>query len=259
MNADQRTVFGADAEAYDEVRPGYPPEMFVTVAKVAGIHPADSVLEVGAGTGKATRAMVERGWRVTCLEPSAEMRHVLTIWCAGRPAVAVSGHFLETFPARERFRLILAAQSWHWTDSQLRYQRVHQLLAAGGWLALVWNTPRRTDHSLDADLDAIYQAHANGLRAREPGAAGIHRGQWSSSQLTGNPAFGVVLHWRHDWVESYDALRYARLLATQSDHMLLEPSALAAVLAEVRRLVERRGNRVTLSYATDLFLAQRMP
>lgn len=259
MRRDQRTVFGTDPQTYDRVRPGYPPAMLDTVSAVTGIRPGNRVLEVGAGTGKATRAMAERGWQVTGLEPSAEMRRQLGQVRAGQPAVTVSPHFLETFPGGEPFALVLAAQSWHWTDPAVRYQRAHELLAPGGWLALAWNTPRRTDRSLDADLDALYRAHAGGLRAREPGSAGVHRGQWSSGDLTTNPLFGVVLHWRQDWAESYDADRYARLLATQSDHLMLEPAVLAIVTRELRQLVNRRGGRVTLSYATDLYLAQRAP
>ncbi|MGH3121826.1 MAG: class I SAM-dependent methyltransferase [Streptosporangiaceae bacterium] len=259
MSRDQRTVFGMDPETYDRVRPRYPAALLGTVASMTGIGPGGTVLEVGAGTGKATRAMAELGWRVTCLEPSPEMSRLLAISCAGQPAVTVSGHYLETFPGGERFRLIMAAQSWHWTDPAVRYQRAHALLTPGGWLALAWNTPRRNDRSLDADLDRIYREHANGLRAREPGAAGVHRGHWSSADLTANPLFGVVLHWRHDWAESYDAVRYAQLLATQSDHLMLDPADRAVLVREIQRLVEDRGDRVTLTYATDLFLAQRAP
>jgi SAM-dependent methyltransferase len=259
VSQDQRTVFGADAGTYEEVRPGYPGAMFDTLAEATGIGPGGSVLEVGAGTGKASRVMAERGWALTCLEPSAEMRQVLTRWSASQPGITVSGDFLEAYLAGERFRLIIAAQSWHWTDPEVRYQRVHELLAPGGWLALAWNTPRRISREFDAGLDALYQAHAPGLAAREPGAAGPHRGQWSIADLTGSPLFGVVLRWRQDWAESYDAAAYARLLTTQSDHLMLAAPVLAALADEVRRLVEEHGNQVTLSYATDLFLAQRAP
>ena len=87
----------------------------------------------------------------------------------------------------------------------------------------------------------------------------MHRGQWSSGDLTASPLFGVVLHWRQDWAERYDADQYARLLATQSDHLMLEPAVLATLVGEVRQLVNRRGGQITLTYATDLYLAQRAP
>lgn len=256
---DQGTVFGKAAEAYDRVRPGYPVQALDTVAAVTGTAPGDRVLEVGAGTGKATVAMADRGRRLTCLEPSAEMRHRLGVSCAGRSGLSISAEFLETFPAGQRFRLIMAAQSWHWIDRAVRHQRVHKLLTPGGWLALLWNTPWCADRGLHAELDVIYQAHAPGLQAREPGASGVHRGQWSSAELTRNLLLGLVLHWRHDWVERYDAEAYARLLATQSDHLMLQPAALTALRDEVERLVTRRGGPVTLVYTTDLFLAQRAP
>lgn len=256
---DQGTVFGKDAGAYDRVRPGYPAPVLDTVAAVTGTAPGDRVLEVGAGTGKATTAMADRGWQLTCLEPSAEMRQRLEISCAGRSGLTISADYLETFPAGQRFCLIMAAQSWHWTDRAVRYQRVHELLAPGGWLALLWNTPWCPDRGLHAELDVIYHEHAPGLRAREPGAAGVHRGQWSSADLTRNPLLGLVLHWRQDWAERYDAGQYAQLIATQSDHLMLEPAVRTALRDEVERLVARRGGRVTLVYATDLFLAQRAP
>lgn len=247
VTRDQRTVFGEDPQAYDDVRPRYPAAMYDTLAAVTGTGPGEGVLEVGAGTGKATADLAARGWRVTCLEPSAQMRRLLEARRGGLPAVTVSGEYLESFAADAPFRLVFAAQSWHWTDRAVRYQRAHRLLAPGGWLGLAWNTPRRTDRTLDAGLDEIYRARANGLRAREPGACGVHRGQWSAGDLTANPLFGVVLHWRCDWAEHYDADRYARLLATQSDHLMLEPSVLAALAAEVRDLVGRHGNGVTLT------------
>src|SRR5260370_29564271 len=64
--------FGVMAEAYERFRPGYPVELFDTVMTYAG-HPVRTALEIGAGTGKATRLFARRGITVTATEPDAAM------------------------------------------------------------------------------------------------------------------------------------------------------------------------------------------
>jgi len=58
---------------YDRARPGYPPALFDDLASIAGLGPGADVLEVGCGTGQATRGLVARGWHVTAIEPGPEM------------------------------------------------------------------------------------------------------------------------------------------------------------------------------------------
>jgi protein-L-isoaspartate O-methyltransferase len=71
----RRLSFGAVAEADDRARPSYPPALVGDVLEFVGLDPGsgDRVLEVGAGTGKATVVFAERGANVVALEPSAEM------------------------------------------------------------------------------------------------------------------------------------------------------------------------------------------
>src|SRR6476469_6118904 len=72
--------FGVMAEAYERFRPGYPVELFDMVTAYAG-QPVRTALEIGAGTGKATRLFAQRGVTVTATEPDGGMlaelrRHV---------------------------------------------------------------------------------------------------------------------------------------------------------------------------------------
>src|SRR5204862_6340857 len=74
---EQGLVFGEVAEMYQQARPTYPAGLYDAIAELAGTSPGDRVLEVGAGTGKATEGFVDRGYAVTAVEPSAEMAGVL--------------------------------------------------------------------------------------------------------------------------------------------------------------------------------------
>ena len=111
--------FGAVAEAYERYRPGYPTELVDRVLAYAG-RPVGTALEIGAGTGKATRAFAARGFAVTATEPDAAMlrelrRHV--------PAdvVAVRAAF-EDLTVPQSHGLVFAAAALHWTDPSDRWQ-----------------------------------------------------------------------------------------------------------------------------------------
>ncbi|GIF03954.1 class I SAM-dependent methyltransferase [Actinoplanes siamensis] len=91
--------FGPVAEAYERFRPGYPEELFDLVMAYAG-HPVRTALEIGAGTGKATRLFARPGITVTATEPDpamlAELRkHV-------PPSVRAVRAALEDLPAGGR-------------------------------------------------------------------------------------------------------------------------------------------------------------
>ncbi len=63
-----RVTFDEDALAYDRVRPVAPGFVFDDLVELAGLHPGSSIVEVGPGTGQATRPLAERGLRIVALE-----------------------------------------------------------------------------------------------------------------------------------------------------------------------------------------------
>ena len=56
-------VFDEVPELYDRVRPAYPDELFADLVAVTGIDDRSAVLEVGCGTGQATRSLAALGSR----------------------------------------------------------------------------------------------------------------------------------------------------------------------------------------------------
>ncbi|WP_412543230.1 class I SAM-dependent methyltransferase [Longispora sp. K20-0274] len=124
--------FGAMAHAYERFRPGYPAQLADTVLGYAG-RPVGTALEIGAGTGKATRLFAHRGITVTATDPDgamlAELRkhvpaHVRTVRAA----------FEDLRPA-ETYGLVYAAAALHWTRPEGRWSRMASLLEPGGVFA----------------------------------------------------------------------------------------------------------------------------
>src|SRR5687768_1887534 len=84
--------FGAAARDYHRFRPGYPAEL-VDLVLAHAVGPVQRALEIGAGTGKATRLFAERGIHVTAVEPDAGMRAVLRADTSGLPVTVVPSTF----------------------------------------------------------------------------------------------------------------------------------------------------------------------
>ncbi|MGO1182662.1 MAG: class I SAM-dependent methyltransferase [Micrococcaceae bacterium] len=125
------------AEIYDAVRPGYPAEVIDVLA--AGRLPGRA-LDVGAGTGLLTGQLVRAGYRVTALEPAADMLQVLQ---RRHPEITTVHARVEDLPAHRDVvaehsqDLVTCGQAWHWINPELGTRRLAEVLAPGGVLGIV--------------------------------------------------------------------------------------------------------------------------
>ena len=126
--------FASVAGEYDRGRPGYPA---AAVSWVLPDAPVD-VLDVGAGTGKLTAALVRAGHRVVAVEPLAEMRGVLQ---SQLPAVRVLDGAAERLPlARGSVDAVVAGAAFHWFDQEAALTEALRVLRSPGVLALFGNS-----------------------------------------------------------------------------------------------------------------------
>ena len=125
--------FGSQAAAYERGRPSYPPEA------VDWLLPRDAhdVLDLGAGTGKLTTRLVERGLSVVAVDPIAEMLDVLRSALPGTTALLGTA---EQIPLPDNsIDVVLVAQAWHWFEPERAVAEVVRVLRPGGRLGLLWN------------------------------------------------------------------------------------------------------------------------
>lgn len=263
MTREQALVFGEVADDYERIRPGYPAVIFDAVVDAS---PGPRVVEVGAGTGRATLEFVRRNCAVVAVEPSTEMAEVLRRTLAEQPgtapAVEIVATTFEAYAAGAApggADVIAAFQAWHWVNPANGYPAAARLVRPGGALALCWNHPRPIDPDLRRALDAVYERNAPALTVREMGSKGRDVDRADGPLRTRAAAwFGGIDVVTEDWTTSSTAVDYATLLATQSDHRLLPEDIRERLLADIVTVVEAAGGRIDLPYTTRLVLARRL-
>jgi SAM-dependent methyltransferase len=149
--SDRALSFGAVAEAYERFRPPYPVELLDTVLAYAA-QPVRTALEIGAGTGKATRLFAGRGIAVTATEPDAAMLAELRVHV---PAdVGTVRAAFEDLPLDRRYGLVYVAAALHWTNPEGRWSRMATLLEPGGVFASFAGPFQLVDPAVDGAVRA---------------------------------------------------------------------------------------------------------
>jgi SAM-dependent methyltransferase len=141
--------FGAVADRYARARPGYPAGAVEWLIEAA---PGRDVVDLAAGTGKLTQAIVEAGAAVVAVEPDDGMRAALR---EAVPEVEVLAGTAESMPLPDASAdAVLVAQAFHWFDAGPACDEIARVLRPGGLLGLLWNL---RDGSVPwvADLDRI--------------------------------------------------------------------------------------------------------
>jgi SAM-dependent methyltransferase len=133
--------FDAWAGEYDRYRPGYPDELFEAIGEKLPIPRQPLVVDLGAGTGRASLAMANLGWRVTAVEPGKPMLDMLRARATndGLLVSTVQANAEETGLDPASTDLVTAAQAFHWFDQHRALTEIARILKPSGGLALFWN------------------------------------------------------------------------------------------------------------------------
>src|SRR5262245_10011722 len=244
--------FGSVAAAYERFRPGYPEELVDEVLAYAG-RPIGTALEIGAGTGKATRVFAGRGIAVTATDPDADMlaelrRHV--------PAtVEVVRSSFEDLPLDRTYDLVLVAAALHWTDPGERWSRVAALVRPGGVFASFGGQVHLADAALEDAVRAARTPYVEEDDVPSPdGTPEESALQWPGTELVASELFTDVRQVTIDRGYELSAADYVAHLSTVSAYLVLPPATRDHVLAEILRVLPAR---VSVSADLTLHLARR--
>ena len=241
--------FGTNAEQYDRARPSYPAQL---IRDLVGLQPR-TVLDVGAGTGKATELLVSLGLDVLAVEADGRMAAIVA-----RKDIAVEVSPFESWDARGRmFDLITAAQSWHWMPQPESARRAYDLLRPGGHLAAFWNLDVLEQRTRDA-LEPVYQRLAPDIAEQNVSGAPPMDQLTKANHAGALQAAGFEpIELRvYPWAARYSSGEWIDGLATHSDHATLPDGLRKELLQEVAAVIDYLGGYVTTDFTTLLLLAK---
>jgi SAM-dependent methyltransferase len=225
--------FGAVAQTYERFRPGYPGEVFDLVMAYAD-RPIRTALEIGAGTGKATRLFARPGIAVTATDPDEDMltelrRHVPA-------AVTTRRSAFEDLQTGKSFDLVYAAAALHWTRPDGRWPRMAALLEPGGVFASFGGPARLSDPAAE---QVVRTARAPFLDTDEiPSPDGTPESAemwWPGTELLRSDLFTDVRQVVIERRLTMTAAGYTGHLATVSAYLELPPADREQVFDRIER------------------------
>ncbi|TDV38249.1 methyltransferase family protein [Paraburkholderia caballeronis] len=240
------------ADNYVRGRPDYPPEVAAWLCGTLGLQPGRTVVDLGAGTGKFTRRLVDTGAHVIAAEPVAAMRDKLA---AALPQVeAIDGTATALPLADDSVDAVVCAQSFHWFANAAALAEIHRVLKPGGRLGLIWNL-RDARVGWVAQLDAIVNRH-------EGDAPRYYTGAWRAAFPFDGFSPLHTQHFSFGHTGSPEDVIVARVRST-SFIAALPADEQAQVDAEVRALIAAQPalngrQTVTVPYVTDAFDAVKL-
>ena len=255
-----RRLFGADPAAYDRARPGHAARVYEVLAERCGLRAGTAVVEVGPGTGQATRRLLELGAEpLVCVEPDPALAAYLRNAFGARIEIVPAALEAAELPVGA-FDLAVAASSFHWVDEALGLARLLASLRPGGWVALWWTLFGDDDHD-DAFIDATSPL-LDGL-ASSPSAGEERRPQhgrdvearFASLHAAG---FEDLEHELAPWHAEWDTTGIRELYGSFSPIARLEAEPRKRILDGVAEIAERDfGGRVERRLLTTIYTARR--
>ncbi len=219
--SDIRLSFNEAAEIYDAVRPSYPAEMFDGLFEMLPSNP--KVVEVGPGTGQATRDLLARGAAVHAIEIGPEMAAKLRANLPTEHLQVIVGDFEQTSIPPRSADAVFSATAYHWVSPPAQTDRPASILRRGGVVGIVdlVQVASPDDAGFFEACQPIYEQYGQG-----------HTGPPAPARAAVDPAIRQVLaddgrfadvsvrQW--DWNQTYTARQYQQLMLSYSVTQMMD-------------------------------------
>jgi SAM-dependent methyltransferase len=253
-----RIMFDEDAGAYDRSRPVAPGDVFDDALARASLLPGSTVVEIGPGTGQATRQLAQRGLQILALELGPQLADRARTNLAEFPNVTVvTAAFEEWDPGDDAFDSVFACNSFHWVDPDVRFVKAAQVLSPSGHLVVLstpWVIPTDADRfwwDVQEDWEAI------GAERVDPSSKHPDRILDLGPAVRASGVFEEPTMTRRIFDRTFTTDEYAMNLSTQSVVKELPTDVQTELVERVTKRIQQRGGLVTAHLLAMLTVTRR--
>lgn len=250
-------MFDRTAEYYDTFRPSYPMEIIDKIISITNVNEHSKLLEIGAGSGKATTLFEPYNLNIFCVEPGENLVRNGRIKFSKFDNIKFEvGRFEELDLLSKQYDAIFSAQAFHWIPQPIGYEKCAYALKDNGYLALFWNMYITFDNQLDNELIEIsnkYGGFADFLSADgcEKRIDSIVSGIQNSGYFN-TPEVHRVL-----WNQSYNADEYIGFVKTGNSFVQKSEEEKLNAYNDIKKLADKHGGFINRPYLCVLYLASK--
>ena len=252
--------FDKFAKTYDEVRPRYPIQLYKDIQSFCGISSQTNLLEIGTGSGIATKEIAKLKARIITVEPGDNLVEVAKQNLSGYQNIQFICDTFENCDFKGRqFDIILSATTFHWLERDSKYYDCYRYLKDNGILVLYWNSFCRENSPIMREIDEVY---ARNLSATYERKSDVNRGVLDKvikreQELIQSEYFYISALKRYRTEYQYDSDSYVALLNTYPKIIKLSSEVRNKFLAEIKEVIIKNGNQITIPILTSLYICRK--
>ena len=256
-------TFNTVAEEYDRWSPTYPPELYADIFAYQPIGSGSRLLEVGIGTGQATRPFLETGCELTAIELGDRLAAIARENFRDFPGFSVLNlPFQDYDGSANHFDLIYSARAFHWIPEELGYRSVYRMLKPGGAFARfsAHSFPVRGMEKVYTDMQRCYDEFMYGGKRPDNATAARPFSMEQAvrrTEIGGKYGFTELTSKLYTRQRAYSAEEYVRLIGVYSDHIALEERRREGLFNGIRQAIEAHGGTFALEDTIELNLHRK--
>lgn len=251
--------FDVFANNYNDVRPGYPKEMYEDIAKICNLEKTSNVIEIGAGSGIATVELAKNGCKIVGIEPGANLAAIAKKKTKDYSNVEIVQSMFEDFESSEKFDCLIALTSFHWLSEQAKYKKAYNLLNRNGHFVIVWNSFFQSTGDVTKEVNGLYPEILPDIYSKQNNNVNLkvfNKLKGRELEILGNDMFYLYFLRKYVTVYNYDKETYPMLLNTFPKIIKIEKKRRERFLKKVGEIVKKHG-KISVPVLTTLLITKK--